>query len=103
MRFFSVITVVAAAVVAVCALNIDTNAARFARGLPPLRPRDLYTPTEGWSNLLHLLFTFLNVLQRPSEACHLESLTIRNDDDSHDGIICLACEDSKSDAFSNIT
>ena len=51
MRFFAAIAVVVAVVVAVCALNIETNAARFARGLPPLRPRSLYTPTEGWSNL----------------------------------------------------
>ncbi|KAF8241163.1 hypothetical protein L208DRAFT_1383629 [Tricholoma matsutake] len=46
MRFFSIFAVIAATVAVVCAANIerDTNAARFARGLPPLSPRNLFTP-----------------------------------------------------------
>ncbi|KAF8241160.1 hypothetical protein L208DRAFT_1383622 [Tricholoma matsutake] len=49
MRLFSIFAVIAATVAVVCAANIerDTNAARFARGLPPLPPRNLFTPSAA--------------------------------------------------------
>ena len=51
MKLFSIFAVIAATVASVCAASIDTNAARFARGLQPLPPRNLYggTPVAGLS------------------------------------------------------
>ena len=47
MKTLSLFVVIAAAVTAVWATNVETNAVRFARGLPPLPPRNLYTPVAG--------------------------------------------------------
>nr|AHZ18303.1 hydrophobin 7 [Tricholoma vaccinum] len=44
MKFFAVFTILAAAIVAVCASHAETNAVRFARGLPPLPPHRRATP-----------------------------------------------------------
>lgn len=47
MKLFSVFTILAAAIVTVCATHAETNAARFARGLPPLPPQRRSTPVDG--------------------------------------------------------
>jgi hypothetical protein len=47
MKFFFIFAVIAAIVAVVYAIEVETNAARFARGLPPLPPRNLFTPAAG--------------------------------------------------------
>jgi hypothetical protein len=74
MKLFSIFAVIAAAVTVVCASNVETNAARFARGLPPLPPRNLYTPVAG---LLSDAFQYYSMVQHipqpPSEAIPLDT------------------------------
>lgn len=61
MKFFAVFTILAAAIVAVCASHAETNAVRFARGLPPLPPHRRATPVASAFFILCLGDVLLNI------------------------------------------
>jgi hypothetical protein len=78
MKFFSVFTILAATIVAACASHVETNAARFARGLPPLPPHRRSTPVAGpLSHTSEICYTHSLTVQLPGEALPLEARKVR--------------------------
>jgi hypothetical protein len=78
MKLFSLFAILAASILAVCATHLETNAARFARGLPPLPPHRRSTPVAGPSfYAAGLLYTDSFIVQLPGEALLLEPRVVR--------------------------